>query len=189
MNEILSKAHVALGANLPHAEFSLEMTLSQAIATLSGPDVVIRSVSRFFSTPCFPPGAGPDYVNAAIELATSLSPTDLLDRLHAVEHEYGRARLQRWGMRTLDLDVLSYDDQVLPDLIVYRHWADLPPEQQIEVAPEQMILPHPRLQDRAFVLVPLADIAPKWRHPVSGRTVADMLHALPADDIASVTPL
>lgn len=189
MNEMLSKAHIALGANLAHAEFSLEMTLSQAIATLAAPDLVIRSVSRFFSTPCFPAGAGPDYVNAAIEIATSLSPMDLLARLHAVEHEYGRARLQRWGMRTLDLDVLSYDDQVLPNLAVYTQWAELPLEQQIQVAPEQIVLPHPRLQDRAFVLVPLADIAPKWRHPVSGQTVSEMLGALPADDIGSVTPL
>ncbi len=189
MNEILSKSHVALGANLSQADFSLEMTLRQAIAALAGPDLLIRSVSRFFSTPCFPAGAGPDYVNAVIEVATSLTPTELLDRLHAVEHEFGRARVQRWGMRTLDLDVLSYDDQVLPDLPLYTHWAELPMEQQIQVAPEQMVLPHPRLQDRAFVLVPLADIAPKWRHPVSGCTVSEMLTALPVDDVASVTPL
>jgi 2-amino-4-hydroxy-6-hydroxymethyldihydropteridine diphosphokinase len=80
-------------------------------------------------------------------------------------------------------------DSVLPNAKVWQHWADLAPDQQSKVAPDQLILPHPRLQDRAFVLVPLADIAPDWRHPMRGQTVLQMLHACPQSEIDAVRPL
>jgi len=78
---------------------------------------------------------------------------------------------------------------VLPDPAGFRHWLDLPPEAQSREAPDRLILPHPRMQDRAFVLVPLADVAPDWRHPVLGRTVTQMRDALPAGLLAEVVPL
>lgn len=150
---------------------------------------MIRAVSRFFSTPCFPAGAGPDYVNAAAVIETTKSPQALLQRLHAVEQEFGRERIQRWGMRTLDLDLVCYGDRILPDRATYDHWHNLDPQLQVQSAPDQLILPHPRLQDRAFVLVPMADIAADWRHPALNKTVAEMIAELPAEDVASVTPL
>ena len=149
----------------------------------------IAAESRFFQTPCFPKGAGPDYVNAAILVKTALDPRALMAGLHKIEAVFGRERIQRWGMRTLDLDLLAYEQIVVPDPKTFDHWRDLPPETQVMRAPDQLILPHPRLQDRAFVLVPLADIAPDWRHPVLDRTVTEMRDALPADDLAQVKPL
>ena len=79
-------------------------------------------------------------------------------------------------------------DLVLPDAQTHRRWRELAPEDQARQAPDQLILPHPRLQDRAFVLVPLADVAPDWRHPLSGLSVDQMLQALPAEDVAAVVP-
>lgn len=146
-------------------------------------------MSRLFATPCFPPGAGPDYVNAAAVIATSLDPPTLLGHLNAIEDRFGRQRVQRWGQRTLDLDLLAYEDLVLPDAATHDHWRNLPPEAQVRQAPDTLILPHPRLQDRAFVLVPLAEIAPDWRHPRLGITVLEMLNRLEMAEIAAVTPL
>ncbi|WP_170398739.1 2-amino-4-hydroxy-6-hydroxymethyldihydropteridine diphosphokinase [Ruegeria arenilitoris] len=185
----LSKSVIALGANLNLRSSGPKVTLQRAIDAILRQGVVIRAVSRFFETPCFPAGAGPDYVNAAALIETEKTPAEVLQLLHEVEHEFGRERVQRWGMRTLDLDLVCYDDLILPDPAEYDHWLNLPPEAQKQQAPEQLILPHPRLQDRAFVLVPMADIAPDWRHPVLGRTVIEMVASLPTDDVEAVTPL
>jgi 2-amino-4-hydroxy-6-hydroxymethyldihydropteridine diphosphokinase len=113
----------------------------------------------------------------------------ILARLHAVEARFGRKRAQRWGMRTLDIDLLAMGDSVLPDAATQDRWRLLPSEAQIGSTPDQLILPHPRMQDRAFVLVPLADVAPDWVHPRTGLSVRQMLAALPAEDRDAVTPL
>ncbi|MBE1285903.1 MAG: 2-amino-4-hydroxy-6-hydroxymethyldihydropteridine diphosphokinase [Rhodobacteraceae bacterium] len=189
MTGIRSISHIALGGNLPSDVGSPRFTLSAAISRLSDHGMVIRAISRFFSTPCFPPGAGPDYVNAAVTVEYDGSAQQLLQELHDVEASFQRVRDQRWGMRTLDLDVLSFGDRVCPDLAGYEAWLNLPPEEQVKATPDQLILPHPRLQDRAFVLVPLNDIAPNWRHPVLGKTVRDMLEALPEAESREVVPI
>ncbi len=189
MGESMPNLVVALGANLNLRGNEPKVTLRQALDALSQQGLVIRAESRFFATPCFPVGAGPNYVNAAVLIESHKSPTEVLQVLHQVEDAFGRARDQRWGMRTLDLDLVSYDDQVWPDRAIFDRWLTLSEQSQQHEAPEQLILPHPRLQDRAFVLVPMADVAPEWRHPVLGRTVTQMLAELPAEDIAAVTPL
>lgn len=145
--------------------------------------------SRLFESPAFPPGSGPDFVNAVILVETSLPPEALLAQLHSVEAAHGRVRTRRWGPRTLDLDLLAWGDAVRPNSTVWKSWADLPAARQAQEAPGELILPHPRLAERAFVLVPLLDIAPAWRHPVTGRSVAEMAAALPAADRAGIKPL
>lgn len=180
---------VALGGNLPWKGKEPLNVLKDAIISFSAPDFTLLAASRFFATPCFPAGAGPDYVNAAILLESVLSPAEILQRLHKIEAESGRQRDRRWGGRTLDLDLIAVDDLVLPDRTTWQVWHDLPADRQSQEAPDRLILPHPRLQDRAFVLVPLADVAPDWRHPVSGRTVREMLKALSPLEIAEVRPL
>lgn len=148
-------------------------------------------VSRLYRTPCFPAGAGPDYVNAAavVTWRNVIEPAALLAAIHRIEAEFGRERLQRWGMRTLDIDLIAVGDSVLPDPATWKMWKDLPPAGQARRAPDRLILPHPRLQDRAFVLVPLADVAPDWRHPVLGRTIREMRDALSPEALAEVVPL
>ena len=184
-------AMVAIGANLPFEGDPPEVTLRRAIGSLEQEGLSVLAVSRFYATPCFPAGAGPDYVNAAVlfEVADDVDPASILAVLHRVEARFGRQRAVRWGMRTLDLDLVALGDSVLPDAETQDAWRNLAPEAQARVAPDRLILPHPRLQDRAFVLVPLADVAPDWRHPRDGRTVAEMLADLPGTDRAEVRPL
>jgi 2-amino-4-hydroxy-6-hydroxymethyldihydropteridine diphosphokinase len=180
-----------MGANLPFGNMAPAETLQSALASLVANGHSIVAVSRFYQTPCFPAGAGPDYVNAAciLRFSAEFSPQSVLNALHKVEDTYGRRREQRWGMRTLDLDLVALGDSVLPDAQTQAGWRDLPLDQQLRAAPDQLILPHPRLQDRAFVLVPLADVAPDWRHPLLGMTVTDMVAGLPAAERAAMVLL
>jgi 2-amino-4-hydroxy-6-hydroxymethyldihydropteridine diphosphokinase len=109
--------------------------------------------------------------------------------LHAIEAAFDRERGSRWANRTLDLDLIAMGQTVLPDRATLDHWISLPFEMQKREAPEGLVLPHPRLQDRAFVLVPAAEIAPDWRHPLTGRTIAEMRDALAVEEVSAVRPL
>lgn len=149
----------------------------------------VNAVSRFYATPCFPKGAGPDYINAAVTVRTDAAPEEALARLHEIETCFGRSRDTRWGQRTLDLDLIAYGDRVCPDPAGFEAWRALPPDDQKLRAPDRLVLPHPRIQDRAFVLVPICDIAPDWRHPVLGQSICQMTSDLPVDIRAEVVAL
>ena len=180
---------LALGGNLPSKVGSPSVTLDAALEQLDCKGIRLVKVSRFYATPCFPEGAGPDYVNAAVEVETELPADALLARLHEIEAGFGRERQSRWAGRTLDIDLIAGRDRVLPSLKTFKQWLDLSLEEQKVTAPQELILPHPRLQDRAFVLVPLNDIAWDWIHPVNGLSVAQMLSDLPKSDVKAVVPL
>ena len=184
-------ALVAFGANLPRGKASAAESVSAAATWLCRQGGVGMRLSPLYRTPCFPAGAGPDYVNAAAEvtLRQGMSELDLLALLHRAEVAFGRQRQRRWAGRTLDLDLLAVGDSVLPDAPTQSRWRRLDPVLQAQQAPEELILPHPRLQDRAFVLVPLADVAPDWRHPLLGLTVLQMLAALDPADRSAVRRL
>ena len=169
----------ALGANLDSVAGPPRATLLAAIEMLAAAGLVIRAVSPFYRTPAFPAGSGPDYVNAALVIETAMTPQQVLAQFHEIEASMGRERVQRWGQRTLDIDLLAFDDHVLPEIAEFRRWQTLLPSEQVAQTPDQLILPHPRIQDRAFVLVPLADIAPDWLHPVLDQTIQQLLDRIP----------
>ncbi|GGD55596.1 2-amino-4-hydroxy-6-hydroxymethyldihydropteridine diphosphokinase [Pseudoxanthomonas indica] len=141
-------AYVGLGANLGDPAATVRAA-AQRLATLDDSDLL--GLSRLYRTPAWGVEAQPDFINAVAGLRTSLAPLDLLARLLDIEREYGRDRTreQRWGPRTLDLDLLLYGDCVL------------------DVAGLQ--LPHPRLHERAFALVPLLDLDAEVLIPGQGR--------------------
>jgi len=150
----VARALVALGSNLgDRAGYLLS-----GLAALSRAGVRVLRLSRVYETePAGPPGQGP-YLNQVAAVETDLEPLGLLRLLLAVERAHGRVREKRYGPRTLDLDLLDYEGQIL----------DLP----------GLTLPHPRLHERAFVLVPLLEVAPDWRHPRLGKGARELLLAL-----------
>ncbi|MHA6346218.1 2-amino-4-hydroxy-6-hydroxymethyldihydropteridine diphosphokinase [Roseivivax sp. CAU 1761] len=183
---------VAFGANLDSPAGPPAATLTAAFARLGRePGLRLRAASRFFATPCFPAGAGPDYVNAAALFRDleGRSSEALLAILHAVEAEFARRRTARWAGRTLDLDLLVHGDRVAPDAETEAHWRGLDPDRQRREAPDRLVLPHPRLAERGFVLVPMAEVAGAWRHPVTGRSVAEMRAALAPAALAEIVAL
>ncbi|QFS84415.1 2-amino-4-hydroxy-6-hydroxymethyldihydropteridine pyrophosphokinase [Roseivivax sp. THAF40] len=184
-------ALIALGANLPNKQQLPVETLKAALTRLAAGPLRLQAVSRFFSTPCFPVNSGPDYVNTAAAFAVpeGMPSNTVLGELHAVEAEFGRERLQRWGMRTLDIDLIALGDEIVPDDVTQTRWRNLPLETQKTCAPDTLILPHPRVQDRGFVLVPLAEIAGDWTHPLTGKTLHQMRAALHPDAVAEIRPL
>jgi 2-amino-4-hydroxy-6-hydroxymethyldihydropteridine diphosphokinase len=154
---VSSTAFIGLGGNLGDARARLEAAIDMLDAS-AGLHVTGRS--RWFRTPPWGPVAQPDFINAAIRVVTTLSPHGLLDTLLSVEQAFGRVREgERWGPRTLDLDLLAFGDATIAD--------------------DRLVLPHPRMAERAFVLLPLADIAPDAVLPGLGR-VSDLLAAVDA---------
>lgn len=180
---------LALGANLTSTAGGPATTLDLALDLIRERGAAIRAVSPFYQTPAFPAGNGPDYVNAAAVLTADWTPDQALEILHRIEADLGRERQVRWGQRTLDLDLIAVDDRVLPDIDTQAKWRNLPEGDQIRLVPDRLILPHPRLQDRSFVLVPLADVAPDWVHPILGSSVLQMRDALDPADLATVRRL
>lgn len=153
---------LGLGANLPSATHGAPpATLAAAIDALAAEGAVVERRSPWYRSAPLPAADQPWYVNGVIAVRTRLAPAELLDLLHRTERRFGRERRTRNEPRVLDLDLLDYDGRV-------------------ESGPS-MALPHPRLHERAFVLLPLRDIAPGWRHPVSGKSVEALIAELPAE--------
>lgn len=177
----------ALGSNAPSEGMTAPATVLAAFEQLQkvfGMGVL----SRLYRTPAFPAGNGPDFANAAARFDVRHDPEAVLEEAHKIEAAFARVRQARWAARSLDIDLIAAGDAVLPDATTLQAWRDLPLDAQMEHTPNSLILPHPRLWERAFVLVPLADVAPDWTDPLTGQTVAEGLKALPQGQIDEVVP-
>lgn len=170
---------IALGSNIASDRGGSVALVEQAFDALEAAGLRSVAQSRLWRTPCVPVGAGPDYVNAVAVVETDLSPQAVLKILHGIEAAFDRARTGRWAARTLDLDLIDHGAAILPDAATQARWRALPPDRQPIDTPDQLILPHPRLQDRAFVLIPMAEAAPDWHDPITATSVQDLIAALP----------
>jgi 2-amino-4-hydroxy-6-hydroxymethyldihydropteridine diphosphokinase len=162
---------VGAGANLPHPSYaSPRETLQAALLELDRRSVRVLRCSSWYRTAPVPVSDQPWYVNVVAEVETSLSADGLLVTLHDVEDLFGRVRSVPNAPRLIDLDLLDYRGEIAAPGV------------------GRATLPHPRMGGRAFVLRPLADLAPGWRHPVSGASIRGLLEALPADQTAEPFP-
>ena len=159
-----SRAFIGLGANLEHPIHGPpRRALEAALEQLGRRGVAIHRVSPWYRTAPVPASNQPWYVNAVAEVATDLTADALLARLHEVEDAFGRVRTVPNAARLIDLDLVDFQGEIAAG------------------GPGRAILPHPRMESRAFVLRPLADLAPDWRHPRTGVSIQALLAALPAD--------
>ena len=154
--------YVGLGANIPSPAGLPRETLEAAIERLRSSDVAILQQSPWYRSPAFPDPSEPEFVNGVIEIGTKLQSWEFLERLHKVERDFGRIRERKWEPRTLDLDLLDFEGEL-------RSVAD----------GDELNLPHPRMSDRDWVLLPLRDVAPDWHHPRSGKPIGELIQALP----------
>ncbi|HYE52093.1 MAG TPA: 2-amino-4-hydroxy-6-hydroxymethyldihydropteridine diphosphokinase [Azospirillaceae bacterium] len=151
---------IGIGSNLPGGGFASPAEACEAaVRALEEAGVPAAARSRWFESAPVPASDQPWYVNGVLLAGTALAPEDLLARLHAVEASFGRVRQVRNEARVIDLDLLAYGGLVREG-----------------PAP---VLPHPRMHQRAFVLLPLLDVAPDWRHPATGTPLRDLVAALP----------
>jgi len=159
-------SYIGLGANLQHPQYgSPRQTLAAAIEALRAAGLEIVACSSWYESAPVPLADQPWYVNGVVAVRSDCSAAALLGKLHRVEAEFGRIRTVVNAPRVVDLDLLDHRGEC-------RAEAEGPP-----------VLPHPRMAERGFVLLPLQEIAADWRHPVTGRTVAELIAALPTDQV------
>jgi len=160
------RGYIGLGANLPHPRHGPpRATLEAALGELGRAGVQVLRVSPWYRSAPVPASDQPWYVNAVAEIATDWPADRLLAALHTTEDAFGRVRSTPNAARLIDLDLLDFHGEIAAGGV------------------GKATLPHPRLRERAFVLRPLADLAPGWRHPVTGQTVGALIEALPAGQV------
>jgi 2-amino-4-hydroxy-6-hydroxymethyldihydropteridine diphosphokinase len=159
---------IGLGANLPSNAGDPLATCEAALAAFPAAGITIQAVAPWYRTQPVPVSDQPWFVNTVASVATTLAPPELLARLQDIEHRFGRVRTVPNAARPLDLDLLAYNREILTE--------------------GPVLLPHPRLHERAFVLAPLADLAPHWQHPILGETAAALLARVPQDGLDRQEP-
>lgn len=173
-----SRILIALGGNLPTVNGSPAGTIRAAFTMMPAFGIKVVASAPLYRTPPLAGYIQPDYVNSVAVVEAADPPRALLDKLHRLEAHFGRVRRDRWAPRPLDLDLLDFCGEIIAPAG--------PTGREAGVGPLPLALPHPGISGRAFVLVPLRDVAPDWRHPVTGRSVGDLIAALPDGEVRAV---
>jgi 2-amino-4-hydroxy-6-hydroxymethyldihydropteridine diphosphokinase len=157
---------VGLGANLPSPAYGApKTTLTAVLERFDAVGLHVAARSRWYESEPVPKSAQPNFVNAVARVETSLTPAALMALLKRIEKEFGRTKGERNAARCVDLDLIAYGDTVTSG----------------ETVP---LLPHPRMHERAFVLLPLREIVPRWYHPLLGVAIDELIDRLPPDQAA-----
>lgn len=159
---------IALGANLPSRFGEADATLQAAAKRMTDEGLKVIAGSSIWKTAPVPISDQPWYKNAIVAVETDLTPDALLKLLNKIEDNFGRVRTVRNAPRLLDLDIIAYNDVVLDD--------------------PDLTIPHPRMHDRAFVLHPMAEIAPNWHHPTLKKSLTELIQAIPETQEIEITP-
>lgn len=163
---------IGLGSNLITAEYATSKEiLEAAINQLNESNIKVVNASSYYETEPVPKSDQPWFVNSVVQVETNLSAPELLKVLHDIEHNLGRVRRERWEARIIDMDILCYHDEVFPSR---EKWAMV----SKNIDPGCAVIPHGRLHERDFVLIPMLDVAPDWIHPIFRKSTKNMLELL-----------
>ena len=185
----MTRCFIACGANIPGLFGEPQETLGVVFSELPKYNLRILKKSRLYSSVAFPDPKKPYYLNGCLELQVHCKSSTVLDCLKSIERKMGRGKGERWDSRICDLDLLAFSNEIRPSADVFDQWYRMPLRVQMTEKPSELLLPHPRLQDRAFVLKPLMEFASDWIHPILKISVKDMFEALPKEDQDSVVPI
>ena len=169
------KYYIALGSNLETKNMDRLEILNKALEYFPMFSISLVKVSSFWESKSYPNNNQPNFINAVSEVQSILNPYQTLCSLKKIEIILGRKVNCRWGSRVLDLDILAAGSLILPNLRIFNRWLKMPLQHQIQNQPNQLILPHPRIQDRLFVLKPLSEIDPSWIHPVLNKKPYELI--------------
>ena len=161
---------LGLGSNLPGPWGTPLETLRRALLEMKACGIEVVSQSKAYSTHAYGVGGQPDYVNAVLSVACLAPPEALMMRLHSLERRAARSRGERWGARTLDIDLLDWHGRIIG--------SSRERGSRTELGFKPLSLPHPGILKRPFVIVPLAEIAPEWHHPISGKTALSLARTI-----------
>ena len=178
---------ISYGANLEGPFGKPAETLKLVFEELRQRNLEIVKNSRLYSSLAFPDPRQPRYLNGCLELKVNCNAADLLVQMKRIEIKMGRREGSRWSSRICDLDLLSFANMVCPSNEVFNYWYKMPLKKQMIKKPMELLLPHPRLQDRAFVLIPLIEVAPNWIHPVLNLSARQMCDSLSSTDQQSIS--
>ena len=183
----MNKYVVVLGSNLPSKFGNSAETLKKCVDEIrSQPSIKSLLESNWYISSSFIDEKEPRYVNVGIRFNTNLNPIDLLNYTSGLEKRFGRKREKRWEPRTCDIDILLCNQLILPNKAHFQKWLKLDFSDQIKLSPNELILPHPRLQERTFFLKPLIDLQPDWIHPFLGMKAKEMLDSLPPNELENI---
>ena len=164
---LVNKAYLAVGSNLGNKIYNIEVTKLE----LEKYKIKILKLSSNYISESWPDPDMPNYINIIIKIETSLAPLELLKICNLIELKLGRVRLKKNSPRTCDIDIIDYDKKILNE------------------KNNKLILPHPRMNERNFVLIPLFEIDKSWKHPKSRINIVNLINSLPVKDLRSINKI